>query len=216
MSGPQEQAETIDLDEVEASARTGDILLFEGRRPELRLMQKVQRSRWSHVGMLIRIPETGELVVWESEPMGSVENVLTEERKSGPQGVPFRSRVLSSLEEGVQAAFGYRRLEPPLTDEHHDRLRKFALSVYDLPFPKMPVFLHELFLGRLKIQPKKIKHFFCSQLVAQTYIVLGLLPDDVPINDAWPGHFDDGNLADQHLREGIRLSPVREVRIPTE
>ena len=133
LSATQQQPPVIRLDEVEASGRTGDVLLFEGNRPELRLMQKVERSRWSHVGMLVRIPETGQLIIWESEPMGVIEDVITHQRKSGPQGVPFLSRVRSS--EGDAAALGYRRLDPPLTDEHHDRLRTFVMSVYHLPFP---------------------------------------------------------------------------------
>ena len=190
------------------------MLLFEGNRPELRLMQRVERSRWSHVGMLVRIPETGQLIIWESEPMGVVEDVITHQRKSGPQGVPFLSRVRSS--EGDAAALGYRRLDPPLTDEHHDHLRTFVMSVYHLPFPKGPVFLGELFLGRLRIQPKKIKHYFCSELLAQTYIELGLLPDYVPINDVWPAHFEEGSLVDQHLRQRVRLSPIHDVRISKE
>ncbi len=216
MTGTEESPTTIALEELEESGRTGDVLLFEGRRPEMRVMQKIQRSRWSHVGMLVRIPETGQLIVWESEPTSVVEEVLTNQRKSGPQGVPFRPRVLSSLHKGITAAFGYRRLDPPLGDEQHDLLRDFAMSVYNLPFPKGPVFLHELLLGRLGIQTKKKKHFFCSELVARTYIELGLLPEYVPINDCWPAHFGEGNLVDQHLGEGLQLSPIQNIHISDE
>ena len=227
ISATREPRRSIDLVELEASGQTGDVLLFEGKRPELRLVQKVGHSRWNHVAMLVRLPDTGELIIWESEPMGAVEEIVTHEHKSGPQAVPFRSRVLTSLREGVTAAFGYRRLDPPLHDEHHERLIAFVLSVYDLPFPRGPVILHDVLLGRLGIQRKKSKRFFCSELLVQTYAKLGLLLDTVAIDtgplhvvagpaSAWPGHFGEGGLVEEYLREGAQRSPVHEVRIPDE
>ena len=42
--------------------------------------------------------------------------------------------------------------------------------------------------------PGDKKGFFCSELIATAYKILGLLPDDKPSSKYWPGDFDDGKL----------------------
>jgi len=47
-------------------AQTGDILLFTGTQMQAQLLRGLMRSRYDHVGMLVKYPKSGQLVLFES------------------------------------------------------------------------------------------------------------------------------------------------------
>ena len=40
-------------------AQTGDILLFSGNQMQAQILKTLMRSKWDHVGMLVRYPKSG-------------------------------------------------------------------------------------------------------------------------------------------------------------
>ncbi len=188
---------SIDLDTVVATAKTGDLMLFRGKKPSSHLMEAVEHSRWSHVAMLVRTHDD-RLLFWESEQFPALEDEMLHIVKSGPQLVEVRARVKSVIDLDVTEAFAYRRLEKEISQEQWDKLCEFAAKVHKLPFPKTAKLIVQLFEGAFKHQIKP-RDYFCSELVAESYMAMGLLPEGRPINNYWPKHFADGEVVSRSL-----------------
>ena len=47
-------------------AQTGDIVLFTGNQMQANILRGLMRSKYDHVGMLVRYPKSGQLVLFES------------------------------------------------------------------------------------------------------------------------------------------------------
>ena len=47
-------------------AQTGDILLFTGTSMQSQLLRTIMRSNYDHVGLLVKYPKSGQLIMLES------------------------------------------------------------------------------------------------------------------------------------------------------
>ena len=47
-------------------AQTGDIVLFTGNQMQANILRGLMGSKYDHVGMLVRYPKSGQLVLFES------------------------------------------------------------------------------------------------------------------------------------------------------
>ena len=74
---------------------TGDIVLFRGATVFSRLIQCATRCPWSHVAMVMRLPEYDFLALWESTGLGTLVDLRSGEIARGVQLVPLSARVRS-------------------------------------------------------------------------------------------------------------------------
>ncbi len=118
-------------------------------------------------------------------------------------------------EDGVRG-FWARRLTPRATTEQFTALRKFINRVDGLPFPTDRLY-HRLAANFYAGQQGTTLHFgtyFCSQLVAASYMHMGLLEMDArPPNAYAPAHFgietaDFGITDPPPFVPGVALGPV--------
>src|SRR5512136_1298815 len=81
------------------SLMTGDIVLFHGLGWDSGVVQFLEQSRWTHVGMVVRVPEIEYPLIWESFPFEFVEDVILHERKSGARLVSLDERLAVGVEK---------------------------------------------------------------------------------------------------------------------
>jgi hypothetical protein len=78
---------------VRDSFATGDIVLFSGKGGISAGIKWATASRWSHVAMVMVLPEYDFVCLWESTTLSDVRDLETGEARKGVQLVPLSARV---------------------------------------------------------------------------------------------------------------------------
>ena len=172
--------------ELSGQLQTGDVILFHQDGLISRLIDLFTDAHYSHVGMVVRQPD-GQLHFWQSfEPEGGVVY----------DPLPG---FLYEYQEKYKGRFVVRRLIVDRTSGMWDALEKFMAEVKGRPFPSIFGMLSRWVEGLLGIDSGE-DEFFCSDLVADSYIKMGLLPDRPPPNFYAPKNFATGKR--MHLERG--------------
>jgi hypothetical protein len=149
--------------------RSGDLILYSGDHPLHRLQQERTGCPWAQVGLILRLPgETGPLV-FESTKVSRACDVRARTVIPGVQMVNLSERIASF--EGTVA---FRKLSPVLPSDLETRLLLFADRMHGRPFNDNKWMAFRAFSRRNG--PSREAGFFCSELVAQVYQCIGLLP----------------------------------------
>jgi len=80
-------------EEIRAKIRTGDIVLFSGKGGISHGIKLETNSRWSHVGMALRLPEWDTVLLWESTTLSNLEDIIDGRKKRGVQLVLLSDRM---------------------------------------------------------------------------------------------------------------------------
>lgn len=164
--------------------KTGDIVLFSGRCKVARLIQILTLCRWSHVGMVIIDGNYDTPLVYESTHNDRVPGLDIKKRTQGVQVVKLTDRL-----KGYHGEMAVMRL---LDNEFNDvslrRLDSLRKEFKGKPFEKN---IRQAFMSMFKWYrlEKDITSLFCSELVAQCYIELGLLDIHPSSNNYTPADF---------------------------
>ena len=197
-------------EDIQHTLKTGDIVLFSGKGGFSRSIRWFTFSTWTHVGMIIRLPEYEGPLIWESLRVPEIPDVTDGTMKSGVQ--------LLDLSERIQTCDGpvaIRTLNQPITEKMFEALTDFQRTVKDRPYEKS---MMELFRaawdGPFGKNKENLSSIFCSELVAEAYQAMGLLQCDTkggaPSNEYTPKYFsEEGSLA---LLDRWRLGPARIVK----
>ncbi len=160
--------------------QTGDIFLFGGTTPVSAIIDAITHSKYSHMGMVVRAPGSSGgdgLTLWQSfEPDGGV--VLG----------PLEAFVANypKLEAGATAAA--RLLNVTRTPAMLQGFDDYMPKVKGVPFPGFGEWIINYMSGCLGIEGPQ-KSFYCSELVAQTYMAMGLLKSWPLATVYTPGRF---------------------------
>ncbi len=181
------------FDEVKHDLHTGDIFLFKGvDKPGLDIFGEY--INWTHVAMVVRFPEKDEVLLWESTDLETVFDKKFNKMKKGPQLVSIHERLKTYKTD----LFALRKLKVALTQEMLKNLFNFIREVHPLPFPGdfniISRFLRNKFLGWLFKRKRKYKDIFCSELVAETYIKMGLFSESENPGSYLPSDFSSGKV----------------------
>ncbi len=183
--------------EMRDSLMTGDIVLFHGLGWDSDVIQILEQSQWTHVGMVVRVPELEYPLIWESFPFEYVEDVILHKRKSGARLVSLDERLAVGIQRGLFDTVAIRRLKVVRTPAMITALRDFIYGMFHtLPYPGDWEMLIEYLLGRFfKEEKTETSEVQCAELVAETYKQMGLLPPDILSNSFVPKDFSsDGQL----------------------
>jgi signal transduction histidine kinase len=185
---PLQERALLPYDEVRMRLQTGDLILFKGLHID-RMGRKEVAAQWTHVGMAVCLPGREEPLLWESTVLETVADIGQKAPKSGPQLVPLADR-LRTYETNVYAVRFLKVLRPP--HMQRDLLRYFS-EVHRLPFPRDLAVIGRVTGARLFPRwlrwMKPFKSVFCSELVAESYIRMGLLPPFPPAASYTPPDF---------------------------
>jgi hypothetical protein len=171
--------------------RPGDVLLFSGDTPIHRLVQKLTRSLWTQVGLVLHLPNSEELSLLEATSIPNSPDIDTGAYTPGVRTTPLSARLLSF--KGVVAS---RSLCPQLESKSIERFVEFRRTVFGRPFD------FSLLSARKSIRRSHTEwspiSFSCSSLVTYAYQSIGViqLPPEGPLpNNVVPSDYaTEGNL----------------------
>ena len=180
--------------ELRDSLKTGDIVLFSGTGPISRIIQLGTFCKWSHVGMILKIPgEYDFICLWESTTLSDTRDV---------DGEVIKGVALSQLSQSVadyDGEIGIRRLDANLDETDHlilmDLRKKLKGALYEKDYLEL---LGSVWDGPFGLNTADLSTIFCTELTAEAYQALELLDKDKPANEYTPS--DWAHM--EQLREG--------------
>ncbi|MDG4596775.1 MAG: YiiX/YebB-like N1pC/P60 family cysteine hydrolase [Candidatus Contendobacter sp.] len=167
---------------------TGDIVLFSGKGGISTGIKWATVSKWSHVGMILKLEEYDFITVWESTTLSSIEDLDTKTSRQGVQLVPLSSRV-----EKYSGEISIRKLTGVvLAQDHVKALMALRREISGRPYEKSKLELAKAaYDGPGGSNAEDLSSLFCSELVAEAYQRLGLLSDKKPSNEYTPADFSE-------------------------
>ena len=180
--------------------RTGDLLLFSGRSLPSDTIRLFTRSHWSHVALVVCLPEYDEPLVLEATAMGEGLDVRTGERMPGVALVPLRDKI-----ESYRGDVAWRqRRGAPLSEARQRMVARLVRELSHRPYKNYVLTLARDLCTGFQLRPD-FSGVFCSELVAEIYRRLGWLPRRERPSRFVPGHFGSAQLT---LLEGEMAAPV--------
>lgn len=187
--------------------KTGDLVLFSGTAPVSRLIQLFTAGPWSHVGLIVRLREFNDAVMlWESTTLTDVPDVRRGRPVRGVQLVPLSQRLAS-----YDGEVAVRQLQKPLTFGQRDRLATLRHRLSRRPYEQRELELLRSAIDHLGTPNREdLSSVFCSELVAEAYQAMGLLPEPPlgpPSNEYTPMDFAEARSDRLALHRRQRLGP---------
>lgn len=209
--------DALSLAEASAITHTGDLWLFRGFSAADRAIRFTTNSPVNHVGMAIAIDDMPPLM-WHAELGRSLPDVWSGEHHRGAQLHDLNAAVTTWARKYGQRAW-LRPLEPPVTREMEDAALRTVSRLDGTPFPSMASLAGSWLKSRAGSVRRRTKQdedadlesAYCAEIVAMTYVAMGLLPSDRPAGWYDPGRFWSGDRLE--LLGGAKLGDELEVRV---
>ncbi len=194
-------------DKARATLDTGDIVLFSGKGGISAGIKWFTVSRWSHVGMALRLADYDTVLLWEATTLSNIADLES--------GRPLRGVQLVTLSERVKKYNGeiaVRHLAADRTAKMLKDLAALRLAVRGRPYEKNKLeLIKAAYDGPFGQNEEDLSSLFCSELVAEAYQAMGLLPKTLASNELTPKDFSPaGKLP---LQKGASLG--KEILIKT-
>lgn len=189
--------------QLRSQLKTGDLVLFSGRTLAARLVRWWTGSPWSHIGIIVRLPEYADTpMLWEATRANTVADIHCGEIMDGVQLVSLDAKLAS-----YPGDIAVRRLlDVQGSRERSERLESMMQAWAAQPYRnQIKKQLEVWWLGKDHEDTHISRGGFCSELVAEVYKQLRLLPGDKPSMHYMPRDF--GPEAPLPLLQG-RLSPA--------
>jgi hypothetical protein len=176
--------------DVRSDLATGDLVLFSGASAFSGVIKWALGAKWSHVGLVVRTPAfPGRVMLWEATLLADLADADTGRAAGGVQLVPLSERLAHYAGE-----FKLRALRPAVTPAMQSALEARRRALAGRPYEQ-----HELELLRATwdgrfgaARRERLQSLFCSELVAEAYQAMGLLPEPPagpPSNEYTPRDF---------------------------
>lgn len=176
----------VDYEDIRAGLKTGDIALFSGKSFISRLIRLTTRSRFSHVGLILRFHGYDSVFLWESTALSNVKDAFSGKLKYGVQITLLSERIAHYDGECAIRQLGNCFIAPEETAE----LNKLRRELKGRPYEKSKKELIKSAVDNFGSENKEdLSSVFCSELVAEAYQRLGLLNEDKPSNEYLPSDF---------------------------
>ena len=199
--GPRRRpASSIDLDQAVDLTRTGDLWLFRGRSPADHAIRVLTNAPVNHVGMAVVVDDLPPLM-WHAELGKGLVDVWTGKHQRGVQLHDLRAAVEQWSGRYEQRTW-LRQLDVEVTTEMEDALLATVARLDGTPFPSTAGLAGRWARGRVR-RSAPAELTYCAEVVASSYVAMGLLPADRPTNYYDPGTFWSGD--DLELLRGARL-----------
>ncbi|MDH5654417.1 MAG: hypothetical protein OEZ34_00795, partial [Spirochaetia bacterium] len=145
-------------------------------------------SKWSHVGMILKLKQYDFLTIWESTTLTNIKDLETGDYIRGVQLVPLSQRV--SRYSGNIAVRQLNGAE--ITESHIEKLMKLRENLKGKKYESDQIeLLKSAYDGPGGLNKEDLSSLFCSELVAEAYQALGLLDENMPSNEFTPADFSE-------------------------
>lgn len=177
--------------EVRGELKTGDIILFSGKGAFSDIIKFGTLSKWSHVGMILSMPDYNFLSIWESTTLSDVTDLDSGLPRKGVQLVPLSSRV-----QKYSGDIAVRQLTgAELSGDSLQKLMTLRSELRDKPYERDKIELFKsAYDGPFGHNDEDLSSIFCSELVAEAYQKLGLLSEDKSSNEYTPADFSEKRM----------------------
>lgn len=171
--------------------KTGDIVLFSGKGGISTGIKWFTQSKWSHVGMVLRLPEWDVVLLWESTTLSNIADIESGRERKGVQLVPLSERIKKYKGEA-----SIRLLDVERTPEMLTQLSILRAEIKGRPYEKDKIeLIKSAYDGPFGENIEDLSSLFCSEMVAEAYQRMGLLAEEPPSNEYTPKDFsDEGEL----------------------
>lgn len=176
-------------EEIRDDLKTGDIVLFSGKGFISWLIKKVTKNEYSHVGMIIRIDGFDFVALWESTTLSDVPDIW-HKKKKGVQIVQLSERLRhydGKVAVRLLHDFEFGENENKIITELRHEVNNRPYEKNFLSLAKSA--LDSTFLGKNK--KKDLSSLFCSELVAEAYMRLGLIAKNQISSEYTPADFSE-------------------------
>jgi len=172
---------TIKFKDIKNNINTGDLILFAGEELDSKIIRRFIKTKWCHVGVVIKIPDWDILMLWEYSPTATLSDSLHGRKKRGMQIVPLERRL-----EEYKGTFSIRHLmginieDNPLMKKtfvaYKKEIEHRCLETGIISSWKFRIhFIIDAFISIfLRRKPKK-EAINCAHMVAELYQRIGLL-----------------------------------------
>lgn len=151
--------------------KTGDIVLFAGKSGTAESIKWVTLSRWSHVGLVLRLPQYDYPCLWEATTDATLACLETGRRRPGVQLVSLEARLQEH--DGDVAC---RRLELELEGSALEQLASLRQRLRGRAYESNVLeLMGAAYDGPFGEQVENLVELFCSELVAAAYQAIGLI-----------------------------------------
>ena len=176
---------------------TGDIILFHGNSTFDKAGDFLECSEWAHIGMIINEPSFTAPILWETTIKNDLEDIEFHTKKSGPQLVLLSDRLKDDVIAKEHSKWAIRKLELDENERKNitDSLLVFIKEVHKKDIQSALGVFWEIFEGKILGIKAKYKKIFCSELMALSYMKMGILSTKPPANKYMPKDFSSaGNI----------------------
>ncbi|PTQ89986.1 hypothetical protein [Agitococcus lubricus] len=166
--------------------QTGDLVLFSGTSWSSRLVQVFTLSRWSHIALVVRLPEyPDQLLLWEVTRASKLHDIQHGQSMDGVQLVNLDAKLAS-----YQGQVAIRRLKTKLNEQQRLQHLRHLLAAWRHK-PYCNIVRKNLYAWWHGNAASSIGHQggFCSELIAEIYQRWQLLPADRPARYYVPQDF---------------------------
>jgi hypothetical protein len=203
---------SVQYEDIEGQLATGDVLIFHGASGVSLEIEKDTSSYFSHAAMVIRPDRSKPPFVWQTGPGPIVVDAITHASHGGAQLSLLRD-ALAYMSNPAYNDTGFVRQLQFTRGPELETVAQWAISGLDgTPFSTLQDMQKDFTEGQRHIAVSD-QTFFCSELVAHTFMLMGLLPFDPPANSYAPGFFspERGNLP---FLRGATLGPLLQLVPP--
>jgi hypothetical protein len=190
-------SDLLALDEVVGLVRTGDLLLFRGRRAADRAIQTFTNAPVNHVGMALVLDDLPPLL-FHAELGRALLDVWIGGHHRGVQLHDLRDSVARWQEEYGQGAW-LRQLSPEVGRAEENAALRAVARLDGVSFPSVARLAGRWLRGRDGYLPRRDRNSrprpeaaFCAEIVALTLQEMGVLADDRKAHWYDPGTFWSG------------------------
>lgn len=169
-------------DGIRGDLRTGDIVLFSGKGFLSWLIKQATRSQWSHVGLVLVLPEFDFVTLWESTTLSNIPDLFTRKPTHGVQLVPLRQR-LATYTGGISI----RHLFRPLNEAETELALGVRRKLQGRPYERKTWQLIRAALDwRWSASGRDLSSVFCSEAVAEFLQAAGRIPAAIASSEWTP------------------------------
>lgn len=174
--------------DVRDDLKTGDIVLFSGKGFISAGIKAASRSIWSHIGMVLDLPEYNFKALWESTTLSKIKNLGTGTHMKGVQLVPLSERF-----KAYDGKAAVRKLNGvDFGKEAIQSLMDFRKEIAGRPYEEDKIeLIKSAYDGPFGGNAENLSSLFCSEMVAEAYQRMGLLSEGIPSNEYTPADFSE-------------------------
>lgn len=184
---------TTSYSSIRSNINTGDLVLFSGKGHFSNIIKLGTLSKWSHCGLILKVPEYDFIAIWESTTLSNIKDLESGKLRKGVQLVPLSDRI-----NKYNGDIAIRHLQgADLPENSVKKLMDLRKELRGKYYEKSKVELFKAaYDGPLGKNQEDLSSIFCSELVAEAYQRLGLFSETKPSNEYTPADFADNKMRD--------------------